>query len=199
MADSENKNGELTQELGRELLALARHVITERVGGKGLLTPEQITSLSSEQALQQKRGTFVTLKKNGQLRGCIGSLADFEAIFDGVRRNAENAAFHDHRFSPVQLDEMAEIIVEISILTNPQVLAYEDAADLIAKLRPGIDGVIIRKGQLGATFLPQVWEQVPRPEDFLGHLCLKAMLSSDAWRLGELEVSVYQVQYFEEE
>jgi AmmeMemoRadiSam system protein A len=199
MGDPENKCGEISKEQGRKLLVLARDTIAQRLAMKPQPTPEEISLLFDDPDLQQKRGTFVTLKENGQLRGCIGSLADFETIFDGVQRNALNAAFHDTRFTPVQLSELDKIVVEVSILTKPQVMAYEDAADLVAKLRPGIDGVIIRKGQLSATFLPQVWEQLPRPEDFLRHLCLKALLPADAWRNGELEVSVYQVQYFEEE
>ena len=199
MGDPGKTSGEISKEQGQKLLALARHTIAEHIAKLSKLTPEDIALLCHDPDLQQKRGTFVTLNKDGQLRGCIGSLADFETIFEGIQRNAINAAFHDSRFTPVQLSEMDKIVVEVSILTQPQVLTYEDAADLVANLRPGIDGVIIRKDQQSATFLPQVWEQLPRPEDFLGHLCHKAMMSSEAWRSGELEVLVYQVQYFEEE
>ena len=84
------------------------------------------------------------------------------------------------------------------MLTEPQSLFYDGADDLIAKLRPNVDGVILRKGYASATFLPQVWEQLPKPEAFLTHLCLKAGLSADAWRKSQLEVQTYQVQYFEE-
>ena len=116
-----------------------------------------------------------------------------------MRVNAINAAFRDPRFPPLSRDELNRIKIEVSILTNPRPLEYKDAQDLLAKLRPGIDGVIIKKGFHEATFLPQVWEQLPRKEDFLTHLCLKAGLDGDAWRRGDLEVSTYQVQAFEEE
>ena len=86
----------------------------------------------------------------------------------------------------------------MSILTEPIPLEYRDGQDLIGKLRVDVDGVIIRQGHRSATFLPQVWEQLPRPEDFLTHLCMKAGISSDAWKASGLEVLTYQVQYFEE-
>jgi AmmeMemoRadiSam system protein A len=88
--------------------------------------------------------------------------------------------------------------IEVSILTEPLPLAYQDSQDLIQKLRVNVDGVIIRKGHASATFLPQVWEQLPQPENFLNHLCMKAGLPADAWKDSELEVLTYQVQYFEE-
>ena len=91
-----------------------------------------------------------------------------------------------------------ELDIEVSILTEPLPLAYRDSQDLIRKLRVNVDGVIIRKGHASATFLPQVWEQLPRPENFLNHLCMKAGLPADAWKHSELEVLTYQVQYFEE-
>jgi AmmeMemoRadiSam system protein A len=117
---------------------------------------------------------------------------------DGVKRNAVNAAFHDPRFSPLSKDDLDRTEIEISILSEPQPLAFRDGQDLIKKLRAHVDGVIIRKGQASATFLPQVWEQLPAAEEFLTHLCRKAGLPSDAWQNPELEVLTYQVQYFEE-
>jgi AmmeMemoRadiSam system protein A len=122
-----------------------------------------------------------------------------ESVVDGVKRNAANAAFGDPRFNNLQPAELDKTDIEISILTEPQPLAYKDGADLIAKLRPDIDGLIIRKGASSATFLPQVWEQLPEPEAFLSHLCRKAGLSANAWEDGQLEVKTYQVQYFHEE
>ena len=119
-------------------------------------------------------------------------------MLEGVRRNAINAAFHDPRFSRLTKDELERTEIEVSILTEPQLLAYRDGQDLIQKLRVNVDGVIIRKGYASATFLPQVWEQLPEPADFLSYLCRKAGLSSDAWQSSKLEVLTYQVQYFEE-
>ena len=89
--------------------------------------------------------------------------------------------------------------MEVSILTLPKPLEYDDAPDLIQKLRPKIDGVILRKGGASATFLPQVWDQLPDPEAFLSHLCAKAGLASNQWKKGDLEIQTYQVTYFEEE
>jgi len=132
------------------------------------------------------------------LRGCIGSLVALEPLVDGVRRNAMNAAFQDPRFSPLTVDELNELDIEVSVLTDPAPLEYKDGADLLAKLRPNIDGVIIRQGHAAATFLPQVWDQLPEPADFLAHLCRKAGLPMDAWQQGNLVVSTYQVQYFSE-
>ena len=87
----------------------------------------------------------------------------------------------------------------MSVLTEPVPLDYTDADDLLVKLNPGVDGVIIKKGYASATFLPQVWEQLPQPEPFLSHLCMKAGLPAGQWRKGGLTVLVYRVQYFEEE
>lgn len=194
-----NSNPDLGEEQGRLLVKLARHTIMEKLGRN----PPDSESNMLEMALQDKGfqsqcGTFVTLKIHGQLRGCIGNLTSTESISDGVKRNAVNAAFHDPRFPPLSDDELDQAEIEVSILTGPQPLEYRDEDDLIEKLRVNIDGVIIRKGHASATFLPQVWEQLPRPEDFLTHLCMKAGLPSDAWKSSELEVLTYQVQYFEE-
>ena len=115
-----------------------------------------------------------------------------------MQHNALNAAFHDPRFAPLSEQEFDRVRIEVSVLTAPRPLAFADGEDLVRKLRPKLDGVIVRKGYTSATFLPQVWEQLPRAEDFLSHLCLKAGLARDAWKHPGLEVSAYQVQYFEE-
>ena len=115
-----------------------------------------------------------------------------------VRRNALKAAFEDSRFKPLDLEELERVHIEVSVLTPPQPLEYFDTADLLRQLRPGVDGVILRQGISGATFLPQVWEQLPRPEDLLGQLCLKAGLSEKTWQNESLEIETYQVQSFEE-
>ena len=189
----------LAPEKGQVLVTLARSTLMEKFGLP--LPPaeaDRMRSALSEPAFQARCGTFVTLKHNGQLRGCIGSLSASDPLAEGVRRNAINAAFHDPRFSPLTQKELGQIEIEVSVLTEPQPLAFSDPEDLLRKLRPNVDGVIIRQGYASATFLPQVWEQLPKKEDFLGHLCLKAGLPRDAWKRGKLEVSTYQVQYFEE-
>ena len=190
---------EISAEQGQALVKLARKTLMERFGRK-LVAEEQIllNQQLKDPDLQAASGVFVTLKIGGRLRGCIGSLEGHEPLADGVRSHAVNAAFHDPRFSPLKSKELDQISIEVSVLTEPQPLAYADADDLIAKLRPGMDGVTIRKGFASATFLPQVWEQLPDPEVFLSHLCMKANLGAHAWRNSRLEVETYQVQYFEE-
>lgn len=186
-----------TREQGMALVALARRTIQESLGEKPPADPKLEQALACE-ALKVKAGTFVTLTMNGQLRGCIGSLEGREPLVEGVRHNAINAAFRDPRFSGLTKKELNRVHVEVSVLTDPKPLDYTDYRDLLMKLRPGIDGVIIRQGYAGATFLPQVWEQLPDKEEFLGHLCMKAGLSPEEWKKGRLEVQTYQVQYFEE-
>ncbi len=188
----------LTEEQGKALLWLARETIARQLGFAAQEPAADIAARLLDRELQHKRGTFVTLKEHGELRGCIGSLAAIDSIVEGVKHNALHAAFDDSRFRPVEKKELAAIEVEISILTEPTPLPYADAEELTRTLQVGIDGVIIRKGVQGATFLPQVWEQLPDPKDFLSHLCRKAGLAADAWRSGNLEVHTYQVQYFSE-
>ena len=189
----------ISAQLGKVLLTLARQTIALKLG-LPVAGEEQkkLEEQMREKAFQQKRGTFVTLHKYGQLRGCIGSIAPVESIASGIRRNAVNAAFDDPRFQPLQGKEFSDLEIEVSILTDPKPLAYKDGKELLAKLRPGVDGVILRQGPASATFLPQVWEQLPGTEEFLGHLCRKAGLAPDAWQSGRLEVLTYQVQYFSE-
>ncbi|MDH3877325.1 MAG: AmmeMemoRadiSam system protein A [Desulfobacterales bacterium] len=193
--DSQN----LSPEQGQLLVKLARQTLSKQLAKK---TPQnEIDSLNTaltDPCFNSSCGTFVTLTIDGQLRGCIGNLTSNEPLTSGVRRNAINAAFHDPRFSPLGASELDRISIEVSILSEPRPLYYREASDLLKKLRPHIDGVILRKDPASATFLPQVWEQLPQPQDFLTHLCLKAGLASDAWQHSELEVSTYQVQYFEE-
>jgi len=186
---------ELTPQQGARLLRVARETIARRLGvGRGP-DLEQV----DDEALQQRCGCFVTLKLGGQLRGCIGNLEPVGPLVESVMRNAESAAFHDHRFAPLTADELPRISLDISILTPAVRLEYRDGDDLCRRLRPGIDGVILRDDGARATFLPQVWEQLPDPADFLDHLCLKAGLPKSAWRDGRLEISIYEVRSFSEQ
>ena len=188
------------KEHGSVLLDHARRTITEKLGrefdGKAAVLLEEKLQ---EGCFDTKSGTFVTLTLNGQLRGCIGNMSSTVNLRDGVRQNAISAAFHDPRFSPLTPAELEKVHIEISILTDPQPLAHDGGDDLIRKLRPNIDGVIISKGLNRATFLPQVWKQLPRPNDFLDHLCMKAGLPANTWQSETLDVQTYQVISFEEE
>ena len=187
----------LSEQQGRTLIRLARQTIEEQLGMQPS-SPPAPEELDDPQLLE-KRAVFVTLNKHGQLRGCIGSLVGMESILDGVRRHAVNAAFHDHRFTPVSKVEVGELTIDISVLTEPVRLKYENTDDLATKLRPRQDGVILKDiFGASATFLPQVWEQLPTPELFLDHLCRKAGLPDKTWRNQPLEIRTYQVQYFNE-
>lgn len=152
----------------------------------------------SDEELKEKRGTFVTLTKNGLLRGCIGHIEPVQEIYKDVIENALAAAFEDTRFSPLKEEEMVDIEIEISVLTNPEPLNYTSADDLLNKLQPLRDGVIIRKGRYSATYLPQVWEDLSDKAEFLSSLCLKAGLPADEWRSGDLKVFTYQAEVFRE-
>lgn len=187
----------LSEQQGRLLVRLARQTIEEQLG-QAPAHPVSDEELA-QPAFQEQGGVFVTLHKRGDLRGCIGSLAAVESIVDGVRRNALNAAFHDFRFNPVGEEELALLHVEVSVLTEPAPLSFGAPEDLLHLLTPYRDGVILEgPGQARATFLPQVWQQLPAVEQFLGHLCRKAGLAESAWRDGNVNISTYQVQSFEE-
>lgn len=183
----------LSREQGSLLLTLARATLQQRlIGGKVPEVPDDPAFLSAS-------ATFVTLKVGDKLRGCIGNLQPVGALWEGIRDNAINAAFHDHRFSALRPEELEKVHLDISILSTPEPLAYNDSQALLALLRPGIDGVIVSDGRRSATFLPQVWQQLPDRQQFLGHLCQKAGLSETAWRDQKLTIQVYQVQCFAEE
>ena len=182
---------------GQDLIKLARLTIMDRLG-----LHVDTTALDKDMVkpcYQKRCGTFVTITtKSDKLRGCIGNLTSKLTVAEGIKRNSIGAAFSDPRFPPLKASELDDIHISVSILTQPRLLDYSHSADLIAKLRVNEDGVIIRKANASATFLPQVWEQLPAPEKFLTHLCLKAGLPADAWRKSGLKVWTYQVQYFEE-
>ncbi len=183
----------LKKQHGDFLLKLARLAIENNFRDKKIYPPPL------DQDLLVESGTFVTLKIKGSLRGCIGNLTPARSIYDGVKENAVNAAFNDHRFTGLSQKELTQIRIGISVLTSPQPVVYSTPEELKTRLRPGIDGVILRLGGSGATFLPQVWQQLPEVEVFLSHLCRKAGLSETAWRDSHPDIEIYQVQEFEEE
>ena len=148
--------------------------------------------------LQAEGAAFVTLTVHGELRGCIGALEPYQSLAEDVREHAVAAALEDYRFPQVQENELANIEIEVSRLTIPVPLEYTDAEDLLAKLRPGVDGVILRDSFRRATFLPQVWEKIPDAPGFLANLCYKMGAAPDTWKRKHLEVLVYQVEEFHE-
>jgi AmmeMemoRadiSam system protein A len=186
----------LTSEEKETLLKLARQALEAGVRGEKLppLEPESLSP-----SLKEEGVVFVTLTIAGALRGCIGALEAYQPLAEDVREHAAAAALHDYRFPNVQPEELPQIEIEISRLTAPVPLEYSGPEDLLSKLRPGTDGVLLRDGPRRATFLPQVWEKVPDPVEFLESLCYKMGAQPDLWRKKHLDVSTYQVEEFHEE
>lgn len=142
--------------------------------------------------------SFVTLTKNGTLRGCIGSLQAYQPLVHDVQQRAIQAATEDFRFHPVSAAEFDELFIEISVLTPSEPLEYTSPDDLLNKLRPGFDGVTINYGASRATFLPQVWEDLPEADVFLSRLCQKMGYNANLWREKHLTIEIYQVIHFRE-
>lgn len=185
----------LTLEEQRMLLRLAREAMESAVRGEKL-PPLDVSALTP--SLREHGASFVTLTLDGQLRGCIGALEARQPLAEDVREHAIAAALEDPRFPPVREDELSRINIEVSRLTRPTPLEYKDAGDLLSKLRPHVDGVVLSEGFRRATFLPQVWEKIPDPTAFLDNLCYKMGADPAAWRTRHLEVFTYQVEEFHE-
>lgn len=178
------------------LLGVARNTLNRIVSGKPL--PE-LDLDEVPPALREKGACFVTLKKHGQLRGCVGTLEAVSPLVVSVQNRTVAAARHDYRFPPVRVEELSHIRIEISRLTPPTAVQYSSTEELLRKLNPGCDGVILCDGCHKATFLPQVWEKFPETEDFLCHLCQKMGVDECLWQEKCLEVFVYQVDKFAED
>ncbi len=160
---------------GTVLVPLARFAIEERLG----LVAGRAEPTASW--LEEPGATFVTLTRHGQLRGCIGSLEAWRGVGEDVSSNARSAAFRDPRFPPVRADEVRDLRVEVSLLSDTTPIDFVDEADAVAQLRPGVDGVVLSAAGRRGTFLPQVWEQLPEPVEFLAHLKRKAGLPVSHW------------------
>ena len=179
----------------RILLEIARQALEESARGEPL-SELKIEDLPAR--LVVPGATFVTLTINEELRGCIGTLETTQPLVEDVRIHAVAAGSEDYRFPPVKPEEVANITIEISRLSEPRQLEYGNPEELLQKLRPGLDGVVIRAGNRRATFLPQVWDKVPEPDKFLSMLCRKMGVPSDYWREGKVEIFTYQVEEFHE-
>lgn len=182
----------LTEEQKSTLLETAWHSIET-----GLRTnaPPDIDSTRFTETLNNPGASFVTLEKNGQLRGCIGSLEPYRVLVKDIAHNAFSAAFNDPRFPPLQAHELPDLTLEISVLTPPSDLQFTDELDMLQQLTPHKDGIVLIDGPHRATFLPQVWEQLPSPEDFISHLKNKAGLPADYWS-DHIRVQRYGVEKF---
>ena len=185
----------LTSEEKQTLLGIARQSLEAAV--KGEQSPKLDAALLTPR-LKEQGASFVTLTVCGELRGCIGALEPYQPLADDVREHTIAAALQDPRFPPVGPHELNGINIEVSRLSVPYPLEYSTDEDLIQKLRPHIDGVILSDGMHRATFLPQVWEKIPDPAQFLNNLCYKMGAAPDTWKRKHLEVLIYQVEEFHE-
>ena len=190
-----NISDSLTHEQKITLLRLARRSIELAVKDE---PPLHLSLNDYSPPLNEKGASFVTLTKHGELRGCIGALEPYQTLVEDVYEHAAAAAMNDYRFYPVRLTELNDLNIEVSRLTLPHALEYNHPLELPALLHPGVDGVILKDGFKRATFLPQVWSQLPTPEDFLMHLCQKMGSAENVWRQKLLQVSIYHVEEFTE-
>ena len=179
----------------KRLLEIARKAITCVVRNE----PLKIVELGEySQLLRDPGASFVTLTKKEKLRGCIGTLEAYQPLVLDVQEHAVAAAMEDYRFPDVSEGELHLIKIEISRLTPVQLVDYSTPEDLVSKLRKNVDGVLIKDYGRRATFLPQVWEKVPDPNQFLSQLCVKMGASPDLWLEKHLQVYTYQVEKFKE-
>lgn len=188
-----NTTAILTAEERKFLLELARESLREftRSGRQPNVEESQITP-----ALRECRGCFVTLRRHDELRGCIGCITTELPLYAAVMNNACGAAFRDTRFAPVEGDEITELEIEISVLSEPAPLAFGSPQEMLTKLQPGVDGVVLKADGRTVTFLPQVWEKIPDPVQFMDELARKALLPPAAWRGPGVTVLTYEVESF---
>ncbi len=154
------------------LLKIAKTAILRKFDNDYILDEKAL--LDEYPFLSQEGAVFVTLKYNNDLRGCIGSIIAHRRLLDDLIHNAISAGFRDPRFNALTADELPQLSLEVSVLSKAEILQYKDYDDLLTKVQPNIDGLIIEHGRFQGTFLPQVWEQLPTPKLFLEHLSTKA-------------------------
>ncbi|MDM5270708.1 AmmeMemoRadiSam system protein A [Sulfurovum sp. zt1-1] len=181
------------------LLKLARASIAEAVG---LPYPLDLDGMIQDNPwLKDEGACFVTLTTGDydMLRGCIGSIVAHRPLYKDLIHNAKSAALNDPRFPSLTKDEFEKITVEVSILTPPQEVEYSSIDDLQSKIRVGIDGVILKHdGAHQATYLPQVWDQLPDFKSFFMHLCMKAGMGMECLAFHP-QISIYQVEEYKED
>ena len=175
------------------LLKLSRNTLNKYYEDGSTLT---ISESLVPKRLKEERGVFVTLEKNGNLRGCIGYILPNGPIYQAVIENTLNAALDDPRFDPVEAEELNSTKIEISILSLPEELAVNDSKEYLVELRPLIDGVVLKQSTYQATYLPQVWEDLKEPEMFLNSLCQKAGLKQKCWQDSNTKLLIYQAEVF---
>jgi AmmeMemoRadiSam system protein A len=188
-------NPPLLPEEKSQLLAIARQAVEATAAGLAAapLDPSHWTP-----RLLEPGSSFVTLMKLGALRGCLGSLQASYPLAEDIQRHAVAVCRQDYRFPPVEAHEVADLQIELSVLSEPLPLVYASPEDLIGRLQPLRDGVVLRRGLRQATFLPRVWERLPDPVQFLDLLCQKADLPQGAWRTPQVEILTYRAEDFSE-
>ena len=186
-----NNNIDHQDSKGKTLLRIARAAISQELGF-------QLEAEKDAPWLQDKAACFVTLTKNGELRGCIGTLEAHRSLLDDVTANAKAAAFKDTRFAPLSSEELDEIDIEVSLLSTMKSIEFTSEQDALEQLRPDIDGVVFESGVNRSTFLPQVWQQLPDVKDFISHLKQKAGLSGSYWA-DDVKLSHYTVTKWKEQ
>ena len=179
---------------GKVLIPIARASISEAFGHE--FTAGHDVDVDAGW-LHEPGACFVTLMQDDNLRGCIGTLEAHRKLLDDVRHNAHAAAFRDTRFSPLTEAELDYTEIEISLLSPMQAIDFDSQADALAQMRPGIDGIVLQYRHYRSTFLPQVWEQLPRAEEFIAHLKHKAGLPVDFWD-DEVQLQRYTVSKWKE-
>jgi AmmeMemoRadiSam system protein A len=194
MALTSSSSRELSAKQRSLLTEVARRSIAHGLHQRGLLP---IDPTQFPPPLQQPRACFVTIRIGGELRGCVGTLRARYPLIEEVVRSAHSAAFGDPRFPPLTEAELGRIHLHISVLSEPQPMPVSDERDLLDKLRPGVDGLVLSDGARSGTFLPSVWESLPEPKRFVTHLKLKAGLPPDHWS-STMRVQRYTTESFEE-
>lgn len=187
---------DLTPEDGKLLLHLARQSLSWVVSAGDLLPLHAVGSLSER--LWVPGAGFVTLRLDGALRGCVGSGEAYRPLAIDIADNAVKVSYRDPRFPPVTPEELPRLQIEVSVLSPLRRLRYRDPEELLSELRPGVDGVVIYHGAYRALFLPQVWEVLPDPAEFLAHLCVKAGLPAETFLQDPLEVYTFETRTFSE-
>ncbi len=201
---------ELPPDAGPVLCAIARSAIARGVGAAdprfdaaaeangpdpGGFQP--LVSQNRDSWLDAPGAAFVTLTQQGALRGCIGSLTAYRPLREDVAANAVNAAVRDPRFPPLTAHELPATHIEVSVLSEPEPYPFTNRADAASRLRPGVDGLTLEYGSRRGTFLPQVWDTLSEPDEFLSHLVRKAGLPAGWWH-DDARLSRYTVKAFEE-
>jgi len=159
------------------LLQIARDAIHEKYTGQSLINTSEIIKQYPD--LSEPGAVFITITKDNQLRGCIGSIERYRTLLDDIKENSKSAAFKDPRFNPLEPDELDEIKIEISILSEPEPINYKSTEKLKTMIKPKIDGVVLTQNYHRAVFLPQVWDKLSGFDEFFESLCKKAGLQSN--------------------